>query len=852
MKSISTYIRTRLPAVITIVTISALVVMGTSDFCDDAPLHQQLTKATGLSISPDSVQWIERFDQAGIHTATNFHEVAFLASRPREKYRDLYIARIKIVPPRNIIEVSPPVNLTASDAGDDYQFRVQGSRIVVATRVLGQVRSLTVFNLSGAPIPEDDTWTPGQRTLARVTDYQKTGRWKGISKTTIRFHNPARQVDFEIGVAQNRLMLGLEWMDSTQASHTATVDLAKMSTQSEDIQVLKEMRLPKKPVLWMVDSVRELEWIGPGPIEWAEGRFFAMKDRLNQFKYAIAGDSATNAPDDTFISKSKEVAIRLPEGTEVGDYDQLVWPPRPLKPPVFAKQQQGEGEWVPAEPDFMKALPNAPPSIYKTYIRSDRQRPYTHVKLYAIDTRQLQLHMVGGHEDPISTTGEVGTGQLPRDRETVENIALVFNGAFKTIHGEYGMMADRAVLLPPKDEAATVATDSQGRTALGSWPKGAPIPDSMVSFRQNMDPLLENGVINPKKRYLWGFTLGSDISQMNTIRSGLCIRDDGLLVYAWGDDLTADTLGVAMRAAECTYGIHLDMNPFHTSFVAFQMTWRGEDTVPKFEYRRLIRDIRFWPDRYVHGAPKDFFYMTLRQTTPPGEDWQSDHITQPAPAFLPSIFRKTEADVALVAIDTVAVRPTLLPGAVPVAAADGTDPGDTVPLPEDLGMVVEVLLGKWSSTRGQMTDGTVVASLKTDEATLYLDAADRLRIGPWSEGHIQTTEAIQGAWLIRNGEERRLPGNVMAICQKDNWLFLAKGPASAVAASLIRMGVQTAAAIDDSEGDILIRSNGLMKTIAGESRQSRDVSIAALRFSAAQRPAFGTRLEQFFTLQEAR
>ena len=37
--------------------------------------------------------------------------------------------------------------------------------------------------------------------------------------------------------------------------------------------------------------------------------------------------------------------------------------------------------------------------------------------------------------------------------------------------------------------------------------------------------------------------------------------------YAWGDDVSATTLGKAMKMASCIYGMHLDMNPFHTGFV---------------------------------------------------------------------------------------------------------------------------------------------------------------------------------------------------------------------------------------------------------------------------------------------
>ncbi|MBN2529405.1 MAG: hypothetical protein JXR76_23660 [Deltaproteobacteria bacterium] len=864
MKSFKVYIKSRLVAIIVVTAIALIYGLFTCIWGGSGPLHRQLSEATGLKVHADSIKWIDQMDIRGLKSATGFSDVAFLASAKGEKNADLFLAQIKLTPNEKLLEVSTPINLTRSDAGDDFQFEVRHKHIGVMTRVLGQVRSLTVFDLNGAPRPTDGSWSALQRLLGRITDFQKTGRFNGIGKTTIRFVSPGKSAQFKLSGQPDSLALNLQWIDSKKTAHSAKVKLNEMTagTGSEDVQILKEVRLPKRPILWMVDSVRELSWIGPGPIEWAEGRFFAMKDQLNQWKYSISGDEGQDTPE-AFVAASRTVKIDLPQGTEVGDYNQLDWPPKELEAPVFGRKKSGEGEWIPANPEFMKTLPNAPSSVYKTYIRSDIRRPYTHVKLYAIDTRQLELNMVGGHEDPISTTGEVGTGQLPRDKHTVERVALVFNGAFKTIHGEYGMMADRTVLLPPKDDAATVATDDQGRIALGSWPKETPIPDAMVSFRQNMDPLLENGVVNPRKRYLWGFTLGSDITQMNTVRSGLCMRDDGIMVYAWGDDLTAETLGIAMRAAECSYGIHLDMNPFHTSLVAFQMEYRGEDMLPRFKYEKLIRDIRFWPDRYVHGAPKDFFYMTLRDTSPPpigGKNgWSAEHITQPAPAFLPSVFRQEDSGVSMLAIDTRAVQPHLLSGAIPT---DIVGEVDTVndSAPDDTHMVAEAMLGKWSSNRGQMTQGTVVASLRRDKATLYADDdTGALHIAPWSPEQIRTRSAIQGNWFIRNGEvseevseasNGHTSGIVLAI--KNNWIFIARGNGYAIAEKLKAMGILQAISFNDDMSRILVRSNGKMTDIKGNPQNSRDLSLTALRFNARARMSFGTRLKDFFTPGETR
>src|SRR5208337_3432588 len=86
------------------------------------------------------------------------------------------------------------------------------------------------------------------------------------------------------------------------------------------------------------------------------------------------------------------------------------------------------------------------------------------------------------------------------------------------------------------------------------------IPDEdIVSFRQNLDPLVDSGEVNPMGRALWGYTLPG--SGMQTERSGICVTESGNMLYAWGDDVSGTALGKALKAAGCTYALHLDMNP---------------------------------------------------------------------------------------------------------------------------------------------------------------------------------------------------------------------------------------------------------------------------------------------------
>jgi hypothetical protein len=124
-----------------------------------------------------------------------------------------------------------------------------------------------------------------------------------------------------------------------------------------------------------------------------------------------------------------------------------------------------------------------------------------------------------------------------------------------------------------------------------------------------------------------------------------------------------------MLQAGCTYGMHLDMNPHHTGFVfASVRSYANKD----YDARLLTPAMEIMAERYLEWAPKDFFYIMLREPAPAGElAWSPDPATQPAPAWLPAVWRAVVppsssggkgAEVELLAFDTQRVAFRVRPG----------------------------------------------------------------------------------------------------------------------------------------------------------------------------------------------
>lgn len=805
-------------------------------------LAEGIHSATGLNVRPESLVWIgHASNPRELEAGISWQDVLFLAAKENGGPADLYKLEVRVDSESHIFDSKGMRNLSRSPLGDDYEMVAFPPYVLVATRVLGQVRSLTRLNFEGQKLSRNDGWTLFFGVLARLTDMHETGYYWGIEKKTLQFIHPPEKVQLSSFELAEGDQFSVVWMDRRAVRHHAFVDMGSGAADDQELRTTAEVRLPKPVILWLVDTVRSLSFVGPGPIEWAEGRFFALRDRFRRFNYSLFGETEQEDLGEVGEVAEPETVFALSPGREVGkDNSNYTWPPAKVKPPVFGRVNKGEGIWVRAMPDFVRTLPEAPSPIYKTFTRPDIMRPYVRVDLFAMDMRQLELHMVGGHEDPRSTTGSVGTGKIPHRKEVLSKLVAAFNGAFKTMHGAYGMMVERDVLLPPREKAATVAALEGGQTAMGSWPEGTPIPPHMISLRQNLDPLVENGVVNPRRRYLWGFTLSEDIQEMNTVRSGICLTDDGTLIYAWGEDLTATTLGIAMNAAGCVYGMHLDMNPLHTAFIYY----RFEDDIDmdnlKYKSQLARTGMRYLPDRYINGAPKDFFFLTLRDQGP-GPEWTSDGLAQPAPAYVPAVFKLKAGSSTLVAVDTTRAKAHLVPGTVPfeLVSERSQDPEDG----DDL--LVTMPLGEWSSGRGQLVNGAVVATLESERATLGVREDHSIAIGPWplgNNGHSITNDAVQSQWISAAASTDT---DVVACGMLDNtWLIIGQGPAQELAQVMEKQKVMRVVSFDllKSSGGA-VRSESGMVRLKDNEKWTPDNDSAALHIVAQPRPLGATRLE---------
>lgn len=346
----------------------------------------------------------------------------------------------------------------------------------------------------------------------------------------------------------------------------------------------------------VADAIRAV--LGPRPVAFLEGQSLSIQDALNQFIAAHDGgkQQISLAPTPRVLY-APQVLRKASSGSAK--------PAIPLANVVTASPQIG---WQP-----YGATVNGAPVMAEALVALDAQRSYAGIVLVRIDLSQLQLHMMPGVSEPSHAanvlSGLPNRGVIP----LADQLHLVagFNGGFKAINGQYGMMVNGVTLLPPQAGLATLAIYQDGHVALGVWGQDiGPSPD-ILAFRQNCPPIIQNGQVNPQvnveNQALWGNTVGN---KQVSWRTGLGLTQDGrYLIYAVGNATTVQTLADALLQAGAYNAMQLDINRPFARFVTYQQTGSATSSLQPVP---LLNQME--PDRTLYLAPhsRDFFYLTTK------------------------------------------------------------------------------------------------------------------------------------------------------------------------------------------------------------------------------------------------
>jgi len=635
--------RRRLLIALCAVLLVLVAIRATWSGASAATLEEALAEValrSEVRVDTSTVLWLAE-DDGPLH----LRPALFLGRRAGDA-NDLYYAEVRPGGDATALDVAWLTNLSETASASEEQLTRVGSHLAYATRVGERYDAVVVVDLRGEPDALTADWPLRARLQNRVTNLQETGRTEGFGVRRYQLADRPRALTltaeggrFVATIGDERVLLDPDARDPLEGA--------------ELVEAQPQTKGTPGTIGWVVDTVRNLSFVGPEPIEWLENRVFAARDKLTRAYYAVFGqpDAAETMaevaedlamPDTVSEERMAMLTVTDPE---------LGWPPAALEPVITDPPIEGEGRWIPVVDDpFVNQYPNAPPAFYQTFLRTDPERPFTRVYVTIWDPRQVQLRVQSGVREPESATGRRGTGMVPRD-DRLRFLVGAFNGGFQALHGEFGMMAEGRVYLPPKPWAATVAVFEDGRVGMGSWPApdwrgryyderlaNRQIPEDMVEFRQNLTSVVEDGQYNPWERWYWGAAPRNAEEQTLTTRSGLCLTEDGFLAYYWSQGVGPEALGEAMLRNRCVRSVHLDMNSAHAGMELFRPIPPGEEVEPlarrprsdseyegafprtpgrwRLRARRAVRSMGMPFPRYSDRDARDFFYLTLRPVLP--------------------------------------------------------------------------------------------------------------------------------------------------------------------------------------------------------------------------------------------
>ncbi|MBN1609085.1 MAG: hypothetical protein JW940_20825 [Polyangiaceae bacterium] len=774
----------------------------------------------GLTADPSEIHWADV--PRGVLAAVARPARAVLRAHRANEPADIYVAEAALSPEGHLLRITGLYSLSETSAVDERELLVSGPRVAWSIVGAGRIYSVQYADLRGAEPPSGPDWTQTSRWQWRITNLQQLGQLSGVRRRSFRLEPAA--LDATLGFSADSLLVEAD-------GRRVSVPTERDSGLGPESAVTEQRHPPGRPgnvVTWAVDRVRALPWFGSARMQLVKAVTFAALDRIERWVGQVSGGDGSQQVTD-------ELGRMMPAAAPRYSDQQSGWPP-PAMHPVLTPALEGEGQWRTLENDpFVGGNPNAPSPFALSFIRVDPERKYSQIFVTLWDPRQVDLNTMSGTDEPRSATGETGPGLVPRDPNRIGRLVAGFNGGFQATHGEFGMMADGVVYLPPKPYAATVARLTDGSTAFGTWPLDEDIPDDIVSFRQNLTPLVVDGTVNPYHRDWWGGVPPGWEDTSRTVRSGLCLTQDNFVAYFYGARAGVEHLQRAMQAARCGYGIHLDMNPGHTGLELYRLAraselptpgrqldadWEATGPVPqapgwRFLARRMIRHMALMNfPRYIHRESRDFFYLTLRPILPgnnlqpptapaaPGEGvWATNGLPQHGwPCALATTWlrpdpSRPQTKVSVLRIDSTRLRPcgtsaapalfTLRPGRL----ESDTDSvwwtrgaasiGAARPQPEALRLATG-----WRP--GRLPPGvSPAAALGLDQDGMLVYAEfERVADDPWHAAVLDRLledlgcerVLLQAPLHVALGAERNLAGRPVAVSRSDQRFCRGEGP----------------------------------------------------------------------------
>ncbi len=344
------------------------------------------------------------------------------------------------------------------------------------------------------------------------------------------------------------------------------------------------------PTLGSSVGSRAAEWLrehgGAPVVVWAENEWYSH----HQPKIGGALPRGTiHTPKTSGVTPAAVTVTHLP-------------PPAPIVP-IASPPVPGEGQWSPAG-----RLVDGLPAVYETMLRPDAIHTSYVVGVAWMDTDLLKATLYSGSQipggGPYENTAPVSPG-------AATSLIAAFNAGFLMSDANGGYYTDGRTIIPLRSGAASFVVFKNGSATVSQWGRDATMSPEIVSVRQNLDLLVDDGQVVPavysSNPTQWGATLGGGLYVW---RSGLGVTADGALVYVGGPGLNIVDLATILVKAGAVRAMELDINTDWVNYSTYAPAIPGEPASPA-DGTELLAGMTGTPGRYFQSWwARDFITMS--------------------------------------------------------------------------------------------------------------------------------------------------------------------------------------------------------------------------------------------------
>lgn len=271
--------------------------------------------------------------------------------------------------------------------------------------------------------------------------------------------------------------------------------------------------------------------------------------------------------------------------------------------PFVSPPLAGEGVWQPEGRTIG--------GLHGLYVTTMRPDP-VHTSLVAgvawMDPKLLSFSLFAGAAEP-------GKGPWPNmapiNSIQASSLVAAFNSGFKMIDARGGYYSNGRTTVPLVNGQAAFVIYSNGTANVVDWGRDQTMAPNVVSVRQNLSLIIDNGKITPgvysPNFAQWGATVGNNVLVW---RSGVGVTANGAIVYAAGQGLSVSTLAQILQRAGAVRAMELDINTTWVNYFYFNPPAGG--LASPANGSKLVYDMARPPQRYFEGTSRDFFAVFAR------------------------------------------------------------------------------------------------------------------------------------------------------------------------------------------------------------------------------------------------